>query len=72
MTVFYMKVRCPHCGHVTKAVQGVEEVACERCGYKITIHYKLEKIEGDPVSFLLKRASSDNNESKGEIECKKQ
>lgn len=64
MTIYYMKIRCPKCGHVTKAVQGVETVTCERCNYPMTIHYKVEKIEADPVSFLLQRATSDNKDIK--------
>lgn len=50
------KARCPHCGHITPFNEGDEEVTCERCDYKMTVHYKIEKIEGDPVSFLLKLA----------------
>lgn len=50
------KVRCSHCGHITKFEEGQETVFCERCGFEMRIHYEVEKIEGDPVSFLLKRA----------------
>ena len=52
------KVKCPKCGVETGFAEGMETVYCMRCDYKMTIHYKLEKIEGDPVSYLLKRAST--------------
>lgn len=52
------KVRCPHCGEITEFTEGEEKVVCERCDYEMTIHYKIEKVEGDPVSFLLKRAQT--------------
>jgi len=51
------QVRCPNCGHTTGFAEGMEKVFCEMCDYEMTIHYKVEKIVGDPVSYLLvKRA----------------
>lgn len=52
------KARCSHCGHVTGFAEGMTEVYCECCDFKMTIRYKVEKIEGDPVSYLLNRSKS--------------
>ena len=51
-----MKATCPKCGKETPFAEGMETVYCMWCDYKMTITYKIEKIEGNPVSFLLKRA----------------
>ena len=60
------KVNCPKCGFVTEFIEGDEKVQCERCAYPMTLHYKIEKIEGSPVSYLLKRAKSDLGAKKDE------
>jgi uncharacterized Zn finger protein (UPF0148 family) len=53
-----LKAKCPKCGTETPYAEGTEEVYCMLCDYKMTITYKVEKIEGDPVSYLLKRAQN--------------
>lgn len=50
------KAKCPKCGTETPFAEGMEEVYCMLCDYKMKVTYKIEKIEGDPVSYLLKRA----------------
>jgi ribosomal protein S27AE len=57
-----MKAICPECGEETGFAEGTKEVYCMRCDYKMKITYKVEKIEGDPLSFLLKRAEEDKAE----------
>lgn len=54
-----LKVKCPKCGYVSTFNLGDEVVRCERCNYKMKVHYKLEKIKGDPVTYLLDRAKND-------------
>lgn len=47
---------CPECGHSTRYTEGVESVTCKQCGYELKFKYSIEKIEGDPVTWLLHRA----------------
>jgi predicted amidophosphoribosyltransferase len=47
---------CPDCGHKTRYTEGVENVCCKRCGRSMSFKYSIEKIEGDPVTWLLHRA----------------
>ncbi len=54
-----MKAKCPNCGRPTPYKEGVEKADCIWCNYKIKITYKIEKIEGNPVSYLLKRAKGE-------------
>ena len=48
---------CPDCGHNNRYVEGIEKIFCKRCGRKIEFQYSIEKIEGDPVTYLLNRAA---------------
>ena len=52
---------CPKCGKPVSIPEGRKDSFwyCPHCGYCMTITYKIEKVDGDPVSFLLKRAQSD-------------
>jgi hypothetical protein len=52
------EAKCPECGKLIGYAEGMETVYCMWCDYKMTITYKVEKIEGDPVSYLLKRSKS--------------
>lgn len=54
-----VKVQCPKCGKPVDVPEGREVYYCKECGYRLTISYTLEKIEGDPVSYLLKRAGKE-------------
>jgi hypothetical protein len=55
---------CPDCGHNTHYVEGVDSVACKRCGRLMSFKYSIEKIEGDPVTWLLHRAKFASNNRK--------
>jgi predicted amidophosphoribosyltransferase len=47
---------CPDCGHQTRYTEGIENVFCKQCGREMTFKYSIEKIEGEPVTWLLKHA----------------
>ncbi len=63
------KFECPKCGKPVTIPEGRTEPFwyCPTCGYRMTITYKIEKIDGDPISFLMKRAGMevpDNGKNK--------
>jgi hypothetical protein len=50
------EAKCSVCGEKTPYAEGMDTVYCMRCDYKMTITYKVEKVEGDAVSYLLHRS----------------
>jgi hypothetical protein len=58
---------CPDCGHNTRYVEGVDSVICKQCNRLMTFKYTIEKIEGDPVTWLLHRAELLPSIANGEI-----
>jgi predicted amidophosphoribosyltransferase len=54
---------CPDCGHKTHYTEGVENVFCKCCGREMKFKYFIEKIEGDPVTWLLNRAELKESDS---------
>lgn len=61
------KTNCPKCEKEITFKEGVEQIWCPKCGYRLTVHYKIEKIVGDPVSYLMKRSNEPDPE-KSEFE----
>ena len=56
MPNFNCPFNCPKCNEKVFIPEGIDFYECPFCDYMITVSYKIEKIDGDPVSYLLKRA----------------